>query len=129
MPSSRAASIRSGVDGTSTTSSAPKPTKSGFFSRLTGSTLSVPSTPQIPIGAADGSVDEFILSGTAFGEDNPHLPRSFNADVEVQVMGKLHPTYCKRDTVRILSAVHVRLFNLVFSLLPAKIRSARVPTH
>ncbi|KAM5532321.1 Outer membrane protein Iml2/Tetratricopeptide repeat protein 39 [Ganoderma adspersum] len=83
MPSSRATSIRSGVDGTSTTSSAPKPTKSGFFSRFTGSTLSVPSTPQIPIGAADGSVDEFILSGTAFGYG---------------------------------------LFNLVFSLLPAKIR-------
>ncbi|PIL24330.1 hypothetical protein GSI_14083 [Ganoderma sinense ZZ0214-1] len=79
IPSSRAASIRSGLDGTS----APKPTRSGFFSRFTGSTLSVPSTPQIPIGAADGSVDEFILSGTAFGYG---------------------------------------LFNLVFSLLPAKIR-------
>ncbi len=70
----------------STTSSAPKPTKSGFFSRFTGSTLSVPSTQQIPIGTADGSVDEFILSGTAFGEDNFRLTPSV-ADIQVQAMG------------------------------------------
>ena len=112
----------------STTSSTPKPTRSGFFSRFTGSTLSVPSTPQIPIATADGSVDEFILSGTAFGEHNLRPPPS-NADVRVQAMGMFHPTHCKRRNVWVLNAISTRLFNLVFSLLPAKIRSAYIPTH
>ncbi|KAL1944788.1 hypothetical protein VTO73DRAFT_3218 [Trametes versicolor] len=77
--SSRAASIRSETSG----SSSPKPARSGFFSRFTGATLTVPSTPHVPIIAEEGSVDELILSGAAFGYG---------------------------------------LFNLVFSLLPAKIR-------
>ncbi|KAH9852714.1 outer membrane protein Iml2/Tetratricopeptide repeat protein 39 [Lenzites betulinus] len=80
---SRAASIRSEASGSSTPVSTSKPARSGFFSRFTGSTLSVPQTPHVPIIAQEGSVDELILSGTAFGYG---------------------------------------LFNLVFSLLPAKIR-------
>lgn len=62
--SSRAASIRSETSG----SSSPKPAKSGFFSRFTGATLTVPSTPHVPIIAEEGSVDELILSGAAFGK-------------------------------------------------------------
>ena len=63
-PNSRAPSIRSEASG----SSAPKSAKSsGFFSRFTGSSLTVPTTPQAPIVAPEGSVDELILSGTAFG--------------------------------------------------------------
>ncbi|EJF66189.1 hypothetical protein DICSQDRAFT_78415 [Dichomitus squalens LYAD-421 SS1] len=82
-PGSSAASIRSEASGTSATLAAPKPSKSSFFSRFTGSTLSVPSIAHTPINVGEGSVDELILSGTAFGYG---------------------------------------LFNLVFSLLPAKIR-------
>ncbi|KAH9901427.1 outer membrane protein Iml2/Tetratricopeptide repeat protein 39 [Cubamyces lactineus] len=81
--SSRAASIRSEVSGTSSQVTASKPAKSGFFSRFTGATLTVPTTPSTPVVAEEGSIDELILSGTAFGYG---------------------------------------LFNLVFSLLPAKIR-------
>ncbi|KAI0723829.1 outer membrane protein Iml2/Tetratricopeptide repeat protein 39 [Cerioporus squamosus] len=80
---SRAASIRSEVSDTGSTAAAPKPARSGFFSRFTGASLAVPSAPRGPINAAEGTVDELILSGTAFGYG---------------------------------------LFNLVFSLLPAKIR-------
>ncbi|KAI0672830.1 outer membrane protein Iml2/Tetratricopeptide repeat protein 39 [Trametes maxima] len=80
---SRAASIRSEASGASSQLTAPKPAKSGFFSRFTGASLTVPTTPHVPILAEDGSVDELVLSGTAFGYG---------------------------------------LFNLVFSLLPAKIR-------
>ncbi|KAI0780543.1 outer membrane protein Iml2/Tetratricopeptide repeat protein 39 [Trametes elegans] len=80
---SRAASIRSEVSGTSSQVAAPKPARSGFFSRLTGASLTVPTTPHAPIVAEEGSVDELVLSGAAFG---------------------------------------FGLFNLVFSLLPAKIR-------
>ncbi|KAH9945781.1 outer membrane protein Iml2/Tetratricopeptide repeat protein 39 [Epithele typhae] len=78
-PGSRAASIHS----VSSALPSPKPQRSSFFSRLTGASLTVPSTPQVPIIAAEGSIDELILSGTAFGYG---------------------------------------LFNLVFSLLPAKVR-------
>ncbi|KAI0636592.1 outer membrane protein Iml2/Tetratricopeptide repeat protein 39 [Trametes polyzona] len=80
---SRAASIRSETSGSSSPAPSSKPAKSGFFSRFTGATLSVPNTPHVPIIAEEGSIDELILSGTAFGYG---------------------------------------LFNLVFSLLPAKIR-------
>ncbi|KAI0373047.1 hypothetical protein BV20DRAFT_1050450 [Pilatotrama ljubarskyi] len=80
---SRAASIRSEASGSSSQPTALKPAKSGFFSRFTGAALSAPTTPQAPIVAEEGSIDELILSGTAFGYG---------------------------------------LFNLVFSLLPAKIR-------
>ncbi|KAI0748463.1 outer membrane protein Iml2/Tetratricopeptide repeat protein 39 [Daedaleopsis nitida] len=83
-PGSSAASIRSvGSATNSVTPAAPKSTRSGFFSRFTGSTLTVPTVPTTPIVAAEGSLDELILSGTAFGYG---------------------------------------LFNLVFSLLPAKVR-------
>ncbi|KAI0664762.1 outer membrane protein Iml2/Tetratricopeptide repeat protein 39 [Cubamyces menziesii] len=80
---SRAASIRSEASGSSSQVTVPKPAKSGFFSRFTGATLTVPTTPSAPVVAEEGSIDELILSGTAFGYG---------------------------------------LFNLVFSLLPAKIR-------
>ncbi|KAI0822776.1 outer membrane protein Iml2/Tetratricopeptide repeat protein 39 [Trametes gibbosa] len=80
---SRAASIRSEASGSSSPVSTSKPARSSFFSRLTGATLSVPQTPHVPIIAQEGTIDELILSGTAFGYS---------------------------------------LFNLVFSLLPAKIR-------
>ncbi|RDX56360.1 hypothetical protein OH76DRAFT_379943 [Lentinus brumalis] len=82
-PGSRAASIRSEASATGSTAAAAKPAKSGFFSRFTGASLAVPTAPRTPINAAEGTVDELILSGTAFGYG---------------------------------------LFNLVFSLLPAKIR-------
>ncbi|EGN95882.1 hypothetical protein SERLA73DRAFT_113602 [Serpula lacrymans var. lacrymans S7.3] len=60
-------------------------TKSGFFGRWTGSnTLSVPTAAPGTVGnAANGTIEELILGGTAFG---------------------------------------FGLFNLVFSLLPAKVR-------
>ncbi|KAL7283695.1 hypothetical protein ACG7TL_003131 [Trametes sanguinea] len=81
---SRAPSIHSEASGSSSQLAAPKPAKaSGFFSRFTGAALSAPSAPQTPIMAEEGSLDELVLSGTAFGYG---------------------------------------LFNLVFSLLPAKIR-------
>ncbi|KAL6298596.1 hypothetical protein BKA93DRAFT_830556 [Sparassis latifolia] len=68
---------------TGSTPNTPKsPAKSTFFGRWGKSSLSVPSTASVVI-AEEGSVDELILSGTAFG---------------------------------------FGLFNLVFSLLPAKIR-------
>ncbi|RPD66519.1 hypothetical protein L226DRAFT_557573 [Lentinus tigrinus ALCF2SS1-7] len=82
-PGSRAPSIRSEASAASATAAAPKPAKSGFFSRFTGASLTVPTAPRTPVHAAEGTVDELILSGTAFGYG---------------------------------------LFNLVFSLLPAKIR-------
>ncbi|KAI0807804.1 hypothetical protein C8Q74DRAFT_1443558 [Fomes fomentarius] len=81
-PGSSAASIRSEAS-TASTPAAPKPARSGFFSRFTGATLTVPTTSSLPIVAQEGSVDELVLSGTAFGYG---------------------------------------LFNLVFSLLPVKIR-------
>ncbi|KAI8989806.1 outer membrane protein Iml2/Tetratricopeptide repeat protein 39 [Trametes punicea] len=81
--SSRAASIYSEASGSSSQAAAPKQTKSGFLSRFTGVSLTVPAAPQTPIVAEEGSVDELVLSGAAFGYG---------------------------------------LFNLVFSLLPAKIR-------
>ncbi|CDO73644.1 hypothetical protein BN946_scf185014.g114 [Trametes cinnabarina] len=64
--------------------------------RFTGAALSAPPPPpQTPIAAEQGSLDELVLSGTAFALSG--LPLS---------------------SLRSLP----RLFNLVFSLLPAKIR-------
>ncbi|CAL1705498.1 unnamed protein product [Somion occarium] len=40
--------------------------RSGFFSRFTGSSLSVPST-NIVISTPEGPIEELIMSGTAFG--------------------------------------------------------------
>ncbi|KZT09584.1 uncharacterized protein LAESUDRAFT_741851 [Laetiporus sulphureus 93-53] len=108
MPSSRAPSVRSAASSslsvvtshltTAARTAPPTPKRSGFFSRLTGGAVghapsappSLPSSPTSSMGngglaprVEEGSMDELILSGTAFG---------------------------------------YRLFNLVFSLLPAKIR-------
>ena len=65
-PSSRAPSIRS--QASSTQASTPKPARSGFFSRF-GSSLSVPTADTTTVvSTPDGTLEELIMSGTAFGE-------------------------------------------------------------
>ena len=59
---SPAPSIKSEVSTASTTKAKP-----GFFSRFTGSTLSVPATTTPVITTPDGPLEELIMSGTAFG--------------------------------------------------------------
>ncbi|KAK7693929.1 hypothetical protein QCA50_003503 [Cerrena zonata] len=58
---SPAPSIRSEV------STAPTKARSGFFSRFTGSTLSVPATNTVAVTTPEGPLEELIMSGAAFG--------------------------------------------------------------
>lgn len=100
---SRAPSINSMQSAASNTDTASVKSTS-FFGRWTGgSSLNVPSPTPSPSPADDGPVEDLIISGTAFGT-------AFKTSICVR--SNSHQGY--------------GLFNLVLSLLPAKVRWVHV---
>lgn len=108
---------------TSSTNTATSKQRSGFFGRWGASGLSAQAPANPVIGSPDGPVEELIMSGTAFGACRFHnVPQN----ILTPCADRLRVCCCCLGASSCLRACS--LFNLVFSLLPANIRSvARFP--
>lgn len=105
---------------TSSTNTATSKQRSGFFGRWGASGLSAQAPANPVIGSPDGPVEELIMSGTAFGAcrfDN--VPQNVLMSWTIRL--RVCCCCCYLGASSCLRACS--LFNLVFSLLPANIRS------
>lgn len=103
---------------TSSTNTATSKQRSGFFGRWGASGLSAQAPANPVVGSPEGPVEELIMSGTAFGRRRIVNSPQF---ILISWVDRLRVCCCGLVTSPCLR--ECRLFNLVFSLLPATIRS------